>query len=169
MLMPFSTRMRKTRSSWPSLGSRRLTPSALNDPQPERLAMPDRFRRQAPHQYDGEHVTVLRDPLDQLIQRGFDRATFSTSLFLVMGFASAWCSIGRSGILVPFDLSVPLRDAFDADAWSPLRRTIHAGNLFMGPSVGLALSNALAPGDPRPPRQTIVRAGWSGGIQGIRW
>ena len=28
MLMPFSTRMRKTRSSLPSLGKRRLTPSA---------------------------------------------------------------------------------------------------------------------------------------------
>ena len=48
----------------------------LDDPQAERLALPDRFRRQAPHQHDGEHVTILRDPLDQLIQSGFESSDF---------------------------------------------------------------------------------------------
>ena len=39
----------------------------LNDPQPERLALPDRFRRQTPHLHDGEYVAIFRDPLDKLV------------------------------------------------------------------------------------------------------
>ena len=48
----------------------------LNDPQSERLAPPDRLRAQAAHLHHGEQITVLRDPLDQLIQSGLESSDF---------------------------------------------------------------------------------------------
>src|SRR5580765_6278098 len=49
--------------------------------------MPDRFRRQASHQHDGEYISVLRDPLDQLIQSGFESSDFFH--VFVLGHVSA--------------------------------------------------------------------------------
>ena len=54
----------------------------LDDPQAERFAMPDRFRRQTAHQHDGEDVTVLRDSLDQLVQCGLESFDFFGVIFL---------------------------------------------------------------------------------------
>ena len=55
----------------------------LNDPQSERLAMPDRFGRQTSHQHDGKHITILRDSLDELIQRRVESIDFRSVIILV--------------------------------------------------------------------------------------
>ena len=74
----------------------------LDDPQSQRFAPPDRFCRQAPHQHDGEHVTVLRDPLDQLIERGFESSDFLSVVAFghALLLALAACT-GGDHILVP--------------------------------------------------------------------
>jgi hypothetical protein len=48
----------------------------LDDPQTQSFAVPDRFLCQAPHQDHREHVTIVRDPLDELIQGGLESGDF---------------------------------------------------------------------------------------------
>src|SRR5262249_45407436 len=72
----------------------------LDDPQRQRLALPDRFRPQAAHQHDGEHVTVLRDPLDKLLSRGFEAREFFNVIVLGHRCRLGLVPTGRGGILV---------------------------------------------------------------------
>ena len=77
----------------------------LDDPQSERFATPDRLWRQAADQDDGKNVTVLGDPLDQLIQCDLESLNFFGIVFLgdviVSGHesASGGTSKDRSNIL----------------------------------------------------------------------
>src|ERR1700722_3619288 len=61
--------------------------------------MPDRLGGQAAHQNRGEHVSVLRDPLDQLIQRGFEPRDFFkivTAFGQVIFCGHGWASEGEA-------------------------------------------------------------------------
>ena len=50
------------------------------------FALPDRFSRQASHQYDGKQVTILRDPRDELLERGFESSEFFSVIFPGHGY-----------------------------------------------------------------------------------
>src|SRR5262245_55547336 len=82
----------------------------LNDPEAQRLATPNRLCGQAADQYDGEDIPIVRNPLDQLIERGLKSNNFVS----VTVFGHSRClglgSIGRSDILMPIDNGVGIEE-----------------------------------------------------------
>ena len=53
----------------------------FDDPQPERLAIPNSLLRQTADQHDGEHVPVFGNAIDQLIKRALKPGNFLSIRF----------------------------------------------------------------------------------------
>src|SRR5947208_1589115 len=99
MLMPFSTRVRKMRSSLPSLSKRRLTPSAsmIHSPSDSRCQIVSNVRLPTSTTASTYRSSAIRSTNCRSVAS--NRASFSASFSRVMAGASESCSKGQSGII----------------------------------------------------------------------
>jgi hypothetical protein len=84
--------MRLPRLGLPSSPTSLTDAVGPDDPPSQRFAVPYRFRRRAPHEDDDEHVTVRRNPPDQLIPGGLEACDFFNVVVLGHG--------GRLGLVL---------------------------------------------------------------------
>jgi hypothetical protein len=78
----------------------------LDDPQRQRMSRPHRFRPQAPHLDDGEHITVRHDPLGELGEGGLEAGEFCSVVIAGHGWRLVMVCKPR-GILVSIRASMP--------------------------------------------------------------